>query len=195
MQVSLVVERICATVFYKTYAFWNCTTTIAVIALCWIWVILLGTEMVTLTGSVVVVMFVIGILGAIIIYVILIRINYTRYHNGLAKQTLDVRHQLFENVKSLYPIVSNLIIEIVFNIHTFICVYILLYVVKPSDDIVVYEIQDSIYNIIRAIILVVYCLPFLVFTESRQKTRFLRKIDNQELNGSNLYFQQFQKHW
>uniref|UniRef100_A0A7E4ZYH1 G_PROTEIN_RECEP_F1_2 domain-containing protein n=1 Tax=Panagrellus redivivus TaxID=6233 RepID=A0A7E4ZYH1_PANRE len=123
MQVPLVVEPICATVFYKTYAYWNCATTIVVITICWIWVILMAVKVINLSVPVIIILFVIGISGAIIIYAVLIKINYTRYHNGWTKQSLDERHQLFENVKSLYPIVSNLIIEIVFNIHTFICVF------------------------------------------------------------------------
>uniref|UniRef100_A0A7E4VSZ8 G_PROTEIN_RECEP_F1_2 domain-containing protein n=1 Tax=Panagrellus redivivus TaxID=6233 RepID=A0A7E4VSZ8_PANRE len=195
MQIPLIVERICATVFYRTYVFWKCWSTLIVIAICWLWVVLMAVQIIVLPPVLVMILLVSSIISVIIIYAILIRINYTRYHTGLAKQSLDVRHQLFENVKSLYPIITNLIVEIVYNIHNVICIFIQFYIVVPSDDIIAYEIEDSIYNIVREVLLIAYCMPFLVFSEHRQKSQFLKKIGNEEQNTSNMYFQQLQKNW
>uniref|UniRef100_A0A7E4VUX3 G_PROTEIN_RECEP_F1_2 domain-containing protein n=1 Tax=Panagrellus redivivus TaxID=6233 RepID=A0A7E4VUX3_PANRE len=195
MQIPIVIERVCATVFYRTYPYWKCYPTVFCILVMWILNIIGMIGVIRIPQTLTLILLAVGNIASVVIYTALVKINISRYKNGQAIQNLQERHQLFENMKSLYPIVWTVAIEMLYNIKSVIVVGIFITVIAPSNDVKLHMIEDGISNILREILLLTYCIPFLVFNERRQKARFLSQVTTENRNESALYFQQLQKQW
>uniref|UniRef100_A0A7E4VAW7 G_PROTEIN_RECEP_F1_2 domain-containing protein n=1 Tax=Panagrellus redivivus TaxID=6233 RepID=A0A7E4VAW7_PANRE len=195
MQAPIIIERICATVFYKTYLFWKCYGTILIIIICWTWVVLIAIDVVVFPPILIIVLLAVCNIFAVSVYAYLIKVNYSRYQNRRSNENLHERHQLFTNVKSLYPIVWTVAIEMVYNVNSCVFIAILILAIMPSGDATRREIHDSVNNLIREVLFLLYCLPFLVYSDKRQKRIFLNKVNVEEQNESSIYFKQLRDQW
>uniref|UniRef100_A0A7E4VTC3 G_PROTEIN_RECEP_F1_2 domain-containing protein n=1 Tax=Panagrellus redivivus TaxID=6233 RepID=A0A7E4VTC3_PANRE len=162
MQIPCIAERICATIFYKTYLHWKSWGTLLLILAC--------------------------------IYVYLFRVNIRRYRNGMGKQNLRERCQVFENMQSLLPLFWTVGIEMVYNIGSIACTVIRIdYITNQTSP--GFDIFDGIKNTLREILFVLYCFPFLIYSDQRRRTRFLNKVSLEIKNVNILYFKQLQDQW
>uniref|UniRef100_A0A7E4VSX9 Serpentine Receptor, class E (Epsilon) n=1 Tax=Panagrellus redivivus TaxID=6233 RepID=A0A7E4VSX9_PANRE len=138
---------------------------------------------------------VIGIANVIIVplYIILFWINFNRYKNK--SQSLTERYQVFQNVESLYPLAWTVAVEVVHNIYTVAAVLVVNIVVKPSNNASYYVCMDSVSYLTREIILLAYCIPFLVYSKERRKAQFINKVNAENQNVNMLYFKQLKEQW
>uniref|UniRef100_A0A7E4VVW7 G_PROTEIN_RECEP_F1_2 domain-containing protein n=1 Tax=Panagrellus redivivus TaxID=6233 RepID=A0A7E4VVW7_PANRE len=195
MQIPSVIERICATVFYKTYNTWGCSGTMVIVAVACIWSTLLGLEIIILSDVMSLVLLVLGNFSAVLIYPYLFKVNCQRYKADRSKQSLDDRYSVFPNVQSLYPLFGTVTIEVLYDFLSLANVYIMVTIVIPTNDESTFAVVNSIYHMAREVLQLVYCVPFLVFSEQRRRTQFLNKITTQHKNMNVEYFKQLQSQW
>uniref|UniRef100_A0A7E4VTB0 G_PROTEIN_RECEP_F1_2 domain-containing protein n=1 Tax=Panagrellus redivivus TaxID=6233 RepID=A0A7E4VTB0_PANRE len=193
MQLPAIFERICATVFYKTYSNWKCKETLVIVFLCWALVINICYDVIPVPTEAGYAIIIIANIVIVPLYTVLFRINFNRYKNK--SKNLTERYQIFQNVESLYPLAWTVAIEMVHNLATLGGVLVFALVVVPSGNNTYQEVMNSVSNLVREIILLVYCLPFLIYSKERRKTRFINKVAAQTQNANTLYDKQFQNLW
>uniref|UniRef100_A0A7E4ZY71 Serpentine receptor class gamma n=1 Tax=Panagrellus redivivus TaxID=6233 RepID=A0A7E4ZY71_PANRE len=98
-------------------------------------------------------------------------------------------------MKSLYPILWTVALEVVYNVYSATSVATMIYIVIPSGNPLWHEVANGVDNIVRELILIGYCVPFLVFNDGRHKQLFLNKIGAEGQAETQLYFQQLQDQW
>uniref|UniRef100_A0A7E4VVV6 Serpentine receptor class gamma n=1 Tax=Panagrellus redivivus TaxID=6233 RepID=A0A7E4VVV6_PANRE len=97
-------------------------------------------------------------------------------------------------MQSMYPLFWTIGIEICFNIYSVASIgtLYLMGIVHENDGM---NVLDSVMAIIRETVLIVYCFPFLIYSEKRRHTKFINKVNGEAQNEHNLYFKQLRAQW
>uniref|UniRef100_A0A7E4VUW3 G_PROTEIN_RECEP_F1_2 domain-containing protein n=1 Tax=Panagrellus redivivus TaxID=6233 RepID=A0A7E4VUW3_PANRE len=193
MQIPAIFERICATIFYKSYSNWKCKETLLIIFLSWVLLVNISYDLMPMPIEIGYAIIIVANIVITPLYIVLFRINFNRYKNK--SKNLTERYQLFKNVESMYPLAWTVAIEVVHNLDTLIAAVIYAVIVVPSENNNYQVVQNSVGNLIREVILIAYCLPFLVYSKERHKTKFINRVAAQSQNVNALYSKQFRNLW
>uniref|UniRef100_A0A7E4VTL9 G_PROTEIN_RECEP_F1_2 domain-containing protein n=1 Tax=Panagrellus redivivus TaxID=6233 RepID=A0A7E4VTL9_PANRE len=195
MQMPSMVERICATIFYRSYLHWSARGTSAVVMLCWVSSILTALEIIKVTPSDMYIKTGGGTLFILFVYIVIFCLTWKHYKNRKNLQNLNERYQIFQNVQTLYPLLWTIAIELIHNVATMIEVIIYVFVILPKNDLVEYQILFGITNVVRECLLIGYCIPFFYFSPNRRRVQFINKMTAEAQNSNKLYFKQLERQW
>uniref|UniRef100_A0A7E4VTN6 Very-long-chain (3R)-3-hydroxyacyl-CoA dehydratase n=1 Tax=Panagrellus redivivus TaxID=6233 RepID=A0A7E4VTN6_PANRE len=97
-------------------------------------------------------------------------------------------------MQSMYPLFWTIGIEICYNIYS-VGMLGTLYFLGIRNDNDGISVLESVMGIIREAVLIVYCFPFLIYSEKRRHTNFINKVNAEAQNEHNLYFKQLKAQW
>uniref|UniRef100_A0A7E4VTN8 G_PROTEIN_RECEP_F1_2 domain-containing protein n=1 Tax=Panagrellus redivivus TaxID=6233 RepID=A0A7E4VTN8_PANRE len=192
LQIPSIIERICATVFYRSYYRWRCWGTVFMILVLWFWMTSVSFYNIPMDKKRGFIMLVAGTVFVIVVYLVLFKINICRYRSQ--PQTLKERYQTFENMNSMYPLFGTMFIEVLYDVASGIHMTFLHEIVVP-EEAANQNLINIVYNLSRELLLIAYCIPFLIFSQKRRQQRFLNRVHVETNNTKELYFENLRNQW
>uniref|UniRef100_A0A7E4VU16 DUF3278 domain-containing protein n=1 Tax=Panagrellus redivivus TaxID=6233 RepID=A0A7E4VU16_PANRE len=195
MQWPSMIDRLLATMFHQSYEHWSWYGTVGRVIVVWLFVVFLALNLITISNVVTIVGFATSIIIYTIIYGSMFYINIKRYKTSQKSPNLRERYQLAENMRSLYPLFWISIIEIFMNASTAIFVVVFYICTHNTIADMSYNVGDPLISVFREVVMIVYCLPFLVYSEKRRHRKFMNKINVQSQQEHDLYFRSLKNQW